>query len=143
MFEYYAWANILIYTNVPDELSVQKFRKEEQRVLSIIKEEISRINYEGRILQIDVKNGHFILWASSFSNHRNQDVDEMFALFNIIKTIAPGSYGLIYTRDIDDPIIGNEFKVWKLAKGELEEMNDPFLSPCIPVIEDEEEADEL
>ena len=30
----------------------------------------------------------------------------------------------------------NEFRVWKLAKGNLEECDDPFLSPRIPTIEE-------
>ncbi len=88
---------------------------------------------------MDVTNGNYVLLASGFSNRRTHRDDQIFNLFHQICKVAPGSYGLIYYRDIDDPIIGNEFKVWRLAKGNIKEMNEPFLSPCVPVIEDEEE----
>jgi hypothetical protein len=37
----------------------------------------------------------------------------------------------------DDEATGhdNEFRVWRLARGCLEELPDPFLSPYIPTVE--------
>jgi hypothetical protein len=50
---------------------------------------------------------------------------------------APGAYGMLYLRDTDDnPNHLNEFKVWRLARGNVQPFNDPFLSPCVPTIED-------
>ncbi|WP_061270413.1 Imm7 family immunity protein [Leptospira interrogans] len=45
----------------------------------------------------------------------------------------PGSYGLLYIQDEIDH--SNEFVVWKLARGHLNQEKDPFLSPCISSIE--------
>ena len=50
-----------------------------------------------------------------------------------------GSYGLLYVLDDEDYQDGdyqNEFRVWRLVRGALEERSDPFLSPFIPTVED-------
>ena len=49
------------------------------------------------------------------------------------------SYGLLYVHDDEDGAHGldhsNEFRVWRLAGGRLEEVADPFLSPYLPTVE--------
>ena len=64
----------------------------------------------------------------------------MVNLFQYIAKIAPGSYGLLYIRDDEDHLRGNDyencFRVWRLCRGTLIELDDPFLSPAIPVVED-------
>jgi hypothetical protein len=56
-------------------------------------------------------------------------------LFKWIAAELPHSYGLLYAHD--DEALGqeNEFRVWRLARGEIEERPDPFLSPYIPTVE--------
>jgi hypothetical protein len=60
---------------------------------------------------------------------------------------GPGSYGLVYVHDDED--VGdagrlrgrdgtdrsNEFRVWRLLGGTVEELADPFLSPIVPRID--------
>ncbi|EGF29226.1 Imm7 family immunity protein [Rhodopirellula baltica] len=62
-------------------------------------------------------------------------------LFRWIAENCPGSYGLLYIRDDEDSNRGgdftNVFRVWRLCRGTLTEMDDPFLSPVIPTVEDE------
>ncbi|HXT38297.1 MAG TPA: Imm7 family immunity protein [Chloroflexota bacterium] len=50
----------------------------------------------------------------------------------------PGSWGLLYERDDETtaPPGPNAFRVRLLARGQIKEGTDPFLSPCRPTIED-------
>ncbi|KRF32213.1 hypothetical protein ASG93_04815 [Paenibacillus sp. Soil787] len=53
----------------------------------------------------------------------------------------PGSYGLLYVHNDEDfkgeDDNSNNFIVWKLARGKLTQEKDNYLSPYIPVVEDE------
>ena len=42
---------------------------------------------------------------------------------------CPGSYGLVYEHDDEDPETGDAFVVWRLAKGEITRHPDTLLSP--------------
>jgi hypothetical protein len=75
-------------------------------------------------------------------------------LFRRVATELPFSYGLLYVHDDEDSLwditdeqiarhgnnYDNEFRVWRLARGEFEERADPFLSPYIPTVESAEEG---
>lgn len=71
-------------------------------------------------------------------NHKSFEAGEIIELFQFIADQAPGSYGLLYTRD-DEDIEGydNEFKVYVLARGTLRRQEDVWLSPFVPVVEDD------
>lgn len=73
---------------------------------------------------------------SGLFNHRSALIIDIFKKF---RTLLPGSYGLLYIQDEEDDKNGidhsNEFVVWKLARGHLNQEKDPFLSPCISSIE--------
>ena len=57
-------------------------------------------------------------------------------MFRWVAQELPESYGLLYVHDDEADGQANEFRTWRLARGELREMDDPFLSPCIPTPED-------
>ncbi|ASV05341.1 Imm7 family immunity protein [Leptospira interrogans] len=73
---------------------------------------------------------------SGLFNHRSALIID---IFKKISDIMPGSYGLLYIHDDEDDKDeidhSNEFVVWKLARGHLNQEKDPFLSPCISSIE--------
>ena len=63
----------------------------------------------------------------------------MVDLFAGVGQDAPGSYGLLYIRDDEDPNGRvNEFQVLVMRRGKVTVHPDAFLSPCIPIIEDED-----
>lgn len=79
-----------------------------------------------------------VVSVHGLTNHRGDRVERLLRLFTIVAEQTPGSYGLLYVRDDEDPRgleFENSFRVWRLARGELTELSDPFLSPCIPTIE--------
>jgi hypothetical protein len=81
-------------------------------------------------------NGVCMVWFAGCPNHRH---DRVLDLFPWLGRLAPGSYGLLYVWDDEAGEAGeaeNQFRVWRLARGLVEERADPFLSPCIPTIED-------
>jgi len=92
---------------------------------------------------IKAMNGEWFLEFSLYSNRRDSRLQEIFDLYKRIGEIAAGSYGLIYLYD-DEDTQGreNQFQVFLLAKGNVEEREDSFLSPVIPTIEDKESQGE-
>ncbi|WP_431523645.1 Imm7 family immunity protein [Paenibacillus pabuli] len=77
-----------------------------------------------------------VSWYSKFPSLRSSRCSQK--IFEWIATHLPGAYGLLYVHDDEagDDINENRFLVWKLARGQLEKVKDPFLSPYIPVVED-------
>lgn len=61
----------------------------------------------------------------------------MIEIFRWVSENLPGSYGLLYVHDDEDAEDNNRFVVWKLVRGILTRESDTFLSPFIPVVEDE------
>ena len=81
------------------------------------------------MLSLNAANGSYYLHIGGFTNRKGAEAAEIEALYQLIGEIAPGSYGLLYTRD-DENLEGydNEFRVKVLARGQLKEQSDPFLS---------------
>ncbi|MNN35540.1 hypothetical protein D3C81_1493930 [compost metagenome] len=84
-------------------------------------------------------NGIYHLSVGGFLNRKTSEAEEIIKLYQFIAEHASGSYGLLYTRD-DEDIEGydNEFRVFVLARGSLQLKEDVFLSPFVPVVEDNE-----
>lgn len=125
MIELHCWITINEHYCLDDdniEIIVQKINKK-----------IKSYSFD---FSIKAMNGEYYLDYSLYSNHYAQDTKEMIDLFQYIGKIAIGSYGLLYLHNDEDKENSNSFKVYKLAKGTVYEMTDPFLSPCIPTIEE-------
>lgn len=92
-----------------------------------------------------MNNASGLLTFSSSRNHRGLSPSAVEVLRWLAEN-GPGSYGLVYLHDDED--VGdtgrlrgrdssdhsNEFRVWRLLDGKLEELDDPFLSPIVPRI---------
>ena len=129
MFEFHGWASIHYHAHDID------FPKQDECWESLIAYVEEMPNDFVRMRRY---NGCDSLTISGQHNHRRQYVID---LFQWIADNAPGSYGLLYVRDDEDHRCGvdneNGFRVWRLCRGTLIEMDDPFLSPAIPTVEDE------
>jgi hypothetical protein len=93
-------------------------------------------------------NDYGILLFTVSSNHRSSSVWNMMSW---IAENGPGSYGLFYTHDDEDQIghhsygrgqhdFRNEFRVHRIANGQVTEFADPFLSPIVPTLSPNELA---
>ena len=129
MIEFHAWATIRCSESESDEGKCDV-------ALENLTQAFQRLEKQGRPCGIRTINGSHLAWHCGATNHWSDDVQEVFDLFSTIAKEAPGSYGVIYLWDDDDPNFENTFRVWRLAKGVISEFPDSLLSPCIPVIED-------
>lgn len=134
MVEYYGWINLRDSTYESDD-------KEMNIVLSKLYSYISKckLNDTSGLVNLHKVNGSYQLLVTGNTNHLSQDVIDIFNLYEFIAEIAKGSYGLLYIRNDESEDAFNEFEVFVLARGKIKKEKDPFLFPCIPVIEDDEE----
>lgn len=133
MYEFHGWANIReTYRNTEEaEMNIRT-------IIDKINQYIKSQEMFNWSFDIKTYNGNHHLIVSGFTNHALPASKKLFDLYKYIANIAPGSYGLLYIHD-DEDINGfeNEFRVFVLARGELIEKKDMFLSPYIPTVEDE------
>ena len=106
-------------------------------LINRLTQEIENLDADKNFLRISICNGESVLTVNKFTNHFSADIKGILHLFKLVATIAPGSYGLLYLRDDEDKAgFSNDFQVFVLSKGRFKQQKDPFLSPCIPMIED-------
>ncbi|XGV95347.1 MAG: Imm7 family immunity protein [Leptolyngbya sp. BL-A-14] len=132
MFEYHGWATL--HTDIVDEYGDED-QEERRRLVSDLRAYIEPLLAHGS-MHIEVCNGLYALNMFGHNNHRNESVVDVFKW---LSEKTRGSYGLLYIHDDEDFKRGNDytnhFRVWKLALGQLTELDDPFLSPRIPTVE--------
>ena len=82
-----------------------------------------------------MNNHSGMLHFHSSRNHRGVKPTAI-ELLEWLAEHGPGSFGLAYLHDDEDVRDGtdhsNEFRVWRLCGGSIEELSDPFLSPIVP-----------
>ena len=130
MFEFHGWANLQYHTQY--EVVSHNEEKTIQRLRKFIKdtdaEDVCFIRNYNTLDSLVIDGMH---------NHRREYVIE---IFKWIADNIPGAYGILYINDDEDSYrennYENEFRVWKLARGKLEELDDKYLSPRIPEVED-------
>jgi hypothetical protein len=87
-------------------------------------------------------NGMPTLVVTALFNHAGDSrVAQLRDLVLDICRFAPGSYGVLHVWDTDDLETQNEMKVVSVRRGEIHVEPDYLLSPCVPMIEDEEPRD--
>ena len=119
----------------------ESFKEEDENdellnsIIRKIELKIAEFNYANEAYCLKDLNGSYHL--SIMANH-NHNCDYVIDFFKWISQISVGSYGLLHVHDDEDYKRGNEnkFKVWCMKKGEVTELNDEFLSPIIPTIEE-------
>ncbi|WP_299221222.1 Imm7 family immunity protein [uncultured Aquimarina sp.] len=105
-------------------------------IVRIVESKISKeLDFGNEFYEIKRVNGSIYLNITIAHNHRSE---HPFEFFKWLASTAVGSYGLIYVMDDEDIERGNEnkFKVLRIRKGQIDELDDPFLSPINPEIEE-------
>lgn len=126
MFEYHGWAVIHDDTYEDNATNLR-------RIIGELQQLADDFNDGSGMTDIRNING---AWYVTFAGHPNHRHDCVFGWFKWLAEHAPGSYGLLYVRDDESPEFGNAFQVCCLRRGQVEVRIDPFMSPCIPVVED-------
>jgi hypothetical protein len=132
MFEFFGWACINIIT-VGDDY--EEDVEAEANFLHNLKEQIEAIADKG-IVEIHLdERVHEDLHALSIAGLTNHRCETVIELFRWLSSNAPQAYGLLYVRDGEDHKRGhnyeNVFRVWRLRRGVLDELADPFLNDHI------------
>ncbi|MEM6721620.1 MAG: Imm7 family immunity protein [Bacteroidota bacterium] len=129
MIEFNGWAIIR-----------ESFREEDDdtQLLDVIVQKIERkiseeLNYGNEVYSLRYLNGTYHLAIMANHNHRTEHIIDFFKW---IAKIAKGSYGILYVQDDEDIERGyeNQFRVWRMKKGIVTELNDNYLSPVNPEI---------
>ncbi|MGL4423565.1 MAG: Imm7 family immunity protein [Gemmataceae bacterium] len=130
MFEFHGWATI----RVPDpDIDPAGRRELEEEAVVRLREAIAKADDQFSLFDVrKTGNELIVLYAHGLRNHRYRTVIE---LFRWVAAELPDSYGLLYVHDDEAKGQENEFRVWRLARGEFGEMADPFLSPYVPTVE--------
>ncbi len=135
MFEFHGWLAIRVDDHDDPDMSVIHGREEE--AVARLREAMRKADDEVSLFDLrSTSNGLIVLLVHGLRNHRYEPVID---LFRWVSSDLPLSYGLLYVQDDEDPRRDgehvNEFRVWRLARGEFGESADPFLSPYIPTVE--------
>lgn len=130
MIEYHGWAVIRESYDEQGE-SPEKLKE----IIRSIEDRIREHDATNEFYDLRYLNGSFHLSIQAAHNHRS---DTAIRFFEWIAEIAGGSYGLLYIHDDEDIARGNEnrFMVWRMKKGQVDEVNDFLLSPYFPTVED-------
>lgn len=117
VFEAYGWANLGNVTDlVPLQAEIARVAINDAIQIQLI----PRLNWAGAVVTV-----------AACRNHRYEPVIE---LFRWLASNVDDAHGVLFVRDQESEH-DNEFRVWRLARGVLADLADPFLSPCVPTIE--------
>jgi hypothetical protein len=128
VYEWHGWATIRTIASVNDE-------REDlgaailSRVRVLLSESAGIAN---ETVDLRVANGQYHLWLAGFHNHLDPTI---VRLYKAIAATAPGSYGILYTRDDD---VSNSWDRWVMRRGEVHREQDQDLSPHVGLVEDAE-----
>jgi len=88
------------------------------------------------LMDLRPMNGEHYLHLGGCPNHGGTYGQALINLFTEVGRLAPGSYGLLYVHDDEDPVHADGFRVFRLVRGEVTEHADHFLSP-VTTLEDD------
>lgn len=86
-----------------------------------------------------------------FAASRNHRASCIWDMMRWVAANGAGSYGMVYVHDDEDSKgnsdyrrgdadFSNCFRIWRILNGKVEELDDPFLSPIVPLINPNEYA---
>jgi hypothetical protein len=131
VFEFHGWVTIRVDDRDDPDMSVVRGR--EEAAIARLRAAMREADDEFSLFDLRrTSNELIVLLAHGLRNHRYEPV---IGLFRWVAAELPDSYGLLYVHDGEAAGQDNEFRVWRLARGRLEERPDPFLSPYISTVE--------
>lgn len=134
MFEYHGWVTLRDAPELddPDRAGDCLLNSTLSRVRRLI--DLDTVQNDLQVAELSQANAAWHLRLSGYRNHRQQPVID---LWHKVAETAPASYGLLYVQDDEDPQAGNEWVAWTMRRGTVTREKDPFLSPVVPVVEDD------
>jgi hypothetical protein len=128
MFEYHGWITL--------RSTAEAVEDEPPLRLAEIQQLVNEFAGHG-LTDLRPINGDLQLHVGGHRNHRGSQDTDVIELFAKVGSIAPGSYGILYVHDDEDPEHDLEFRIFRLVRGIVTDHADHLLSPVIPTVEDE------
>ncbi|GAB3139236.1 immunity 7 family protein [Amycolatopsis stemonae] len=128
MFEYHGWVTIQATSSGDDDPAL----------LERLVDRVHRaVRDAGAFDLIDLRwsEGMPMLHIAGFDKHGGPGL-ELLDLFTRVGELAAGSYGLLHVWDDQDTEHDNEFRVYRMARGQVTEREDPHLTPVAPTVLD-------
>ncbi len=134
MHEFHAWIGL---SESAQEGDLGQLKEK----LAELQDLVADSDWHDAVFAVHSLNGEYFFTATGFINRRRSEGERLDLFLATIARRLPGSWGLVYERDdeMPAPYGPNAFRVKVMARGQITELPDPFLSPCNPVIEDYED----
>lgn len=129
MYEIHGWVVVSTSTIEEDD-------EEKAKVLVDLRHRVAMFSYGNPDVRLLSLNGEDRVTVSALLNHDGPAVLDVLSFYEWIGDAAPGSYGIMFARDDENPLRENQFVVYVMKRGKVTIQSDPFLSPCVPLIED-------
>lgn len=129
MFEYHGWVTIAATASGVDDAAL----------LERLVDRVHRtLRDAGTLDLVDLRwsSGLPMLHLGGLDKHGGAISPELLETFARVGELAPGSYGLLHVWDDQDPECDNEFRVFRMARGQVTEQRDPHLTPVAPTVLD-------
>lgn len=130
MYRFHGW---VVLSDDTYETSYDLVEAQVPELLAVARQPALSVQYDVVRVNLDV-----VLTIHGLPNRRRHEADVLDRVLAFIAERLPGSYGVVYIRDDErtTPPGVNAFEVRVIRRGMVEVRDDPFLSPCNPVIED-------
>ncbi|MEU0873453.1 Imm7 family immunity protein [Nocardia brasiliensis] len=129
MFEYHGWSTVQYDVEYDDDAR-------SDTVYAAVQARLDAFDTGAGLVDLRYVNGKIQLHFSGYTNHPHWNVLDTF---KELGTVAPGSYGMLWVRNDEDPVLYNEFQVFVMRRGQTTTQKDTLLSPCVPLIENQDE----
>jgi hypothetical protein len=131
MHEFHAWIEL-------NESAQESDLGQLEDKVTELHELVADSRWHDAVFEIRSLNGGHFFTATGLINRRRAEGERLDLFLDVIARRLPGSHGLVYERDDEMPA-PYAYRVKVMARGQITEHPDPFLSPCNPVIEDYED----
>ncbi|WP_433576243.1 Imm7 family immunity protein [Nocardia brasiliensis] len=129
MFEYHGWLTVQYDVEYDD-------RARSESTYQAVKARLDAFDTGSGLVDLRYVNGQIQLHFAGYKNHPHWSVLDGF---KEIGSIAPGSFGILCIRNDEDPDLYNEFQIFVMRRGQTTTQKDTLLSPCVPLIENQDE----
>ena len=129
MFEYHGWATIQATASGDDDAALL------ERLVERVRRAV-RDAGEFDLVDLRWSAGMPVLHFGGCDKHGGTLGPELLELFTRVGELAAGSYGLLHIWDDQDPEHDNEFRVYRMARGQVTEQSDVHLTPVAPTVLD-------
>jgi immunity protein 7 of polymorphic toxin system len=132
LFEYHGW---LVIQAAPHETPTED--ADVRAAVEFVRQLLTTLGEAPGLRDLRWVNGRAQVHFGGYANHRPGEFEDLLTGLHGLVAQATGTYGLLHYRDDEASGRQNEFRVLVARRGTITEHDDPYLSPVIPVIEDE------